>query len=84
MGVEQSHGGYPSIQLALCKKYTELHQWEDAVRCITQYIRVSPDFDGYQNLAFVYKSQQMLTTFGFKPSRIFWQRRRKSRWSTHR
>jgi tetratricopeptide (TPR) repeat protein len=54
---EQSHGGYPSIQLALGKKYTELGQWDDAVRCMRRYIRVSPDFGGYQSLAHVYKTQ---------------------------
>jgi len=54
---EQSQGGYPSIQLALGKKYTELGQWDDAVRCMRRYLRVSPDFGGYQSLAHVYKAQ---------------------------
>jgi tetratricopeptide (TPR) repeat protein len=54
---EQSHGGYPSIQLALAQKYTQLGQWDDAVRCMQRYIRVSPDVTGYQSLANVYKAQ---------------------------
>lgn len=54
---EKAHGGYPSIQIALGKKYTELKQWDDAERCLRRYIKVSPDFGGYESLAYAYKTQ---------------------------
>ncbi len=55
---EAEHGDYPTVALALGKKYTELHRWSDAIRCLRKYIAVSPDRYGYEALANVYKAQK--------------------------
>ncbi len=56
---EAEHGDYPMIALLLGKKYAGLQRWMDAERCFRRYIAVSPDYEGYEDLAKVYKSQQM-------------------------
>jgi tetratricopeptide (TPR) repeat protein len=55
---EAEHGDYPTVALALGKKYTKLQQWTDAERCLRKYIAVSPDASGYEALANVYKVQK--------------------------
>jgi tetratricopeptide (TPR) repeat protein len=55
---EAEHGDYPTVAMALGKKYTELHRWADAARCLRKYIAVSPDRYGYEALANVYKTQK--------------------------
>jgi tetratricopeptide (TPR) repeat protein len=63
---ESNHGDYPTVALALGRKYKELKQWDDAVRCLRKYVSVSPDKDGYEELAGVYwkehKQDQWLAT----------------------
>jgi tetratricopeptide (TPR) repeat protein len=54
---ETSHGDYPSVALALGEKYTKLNRWPEAERNIRQYISVSPDQRGYEDLANIYKFQ---------------------------
>jgi tetratricopeptide (TPR) repeat protein len=56
---EADHGDYPTVALALGKKYTEMRQWTDAERCLRKYITVSPDYVGYEALSQVYKNQKM-------------------------
>ncbi|HEX4125317.1 MAG TPA: hypothetical protein VHY37_11370, partial [Tepidisphaeraceae bacterium] len=54
---EASPKGYPSIEAALGKRYSELHQWQDAERCMKSYLAVSPDLAGYRALADLYQAQ---------------------------
>lgn len=54
---EQDHGDYPTVAMALGRKYASLHRWADAARCFKRYIAVSPDYTGYTSLANVYKSR---------------------------
>jgi len=56
---EQDHGDYPAVAKALGQKYAALNQWADAERCIRRYLNVSPDYDGYEILAKIYKDQDL-------------------------
>src|SRR5579864_575858 len=57
---EKSFRQSPAVLSALGKRYTELQQWDDAERCLKQYIGLSPDVVGFRLLADVYKSQGKL------------------------
>jgi tetratricopeptide (TPR) repeat protein len=54
---EAEHGDFPSVALALGTKYSDLHQWADAERCLRKYIAVSPDYAAYEALAKIYRNQ---------------------------
>jgi tetratricopeptide (TPR) repeat protein len=54
---ESEYGDYPSVALALGKKFTELKQWDNAVHSLRRYITMAPDYVGYEALAAVYKAQ---------------------------
>ena len=53
---EQDANGSPAILAALAKRYTELGKIEDAQRALTRYIRFSPDYWAYDQLAKSYKT----------------------------
>ncbi len=55
---EAQHGDYPSVSMALGLAYYHQRRWADAERCFRKYIAVSPDRDGYEDLANVFKDQK--------------------------
>ncbi|MDP9173196.1 MAG: hypothetical protein M3O30_04925 [Planctomycetota bacterium] len=52
------HGDYPTVALALGRKYAELKDWNGAEKYLRKYVTVSPDFVGYQALAGLFHDQQ--------------------------
>jgi hypothetical protein len=54
VGWEAQYGDFPTVALALGRKYEELHRWPDSERCLKKYIAASPDKVGYYALAQLY------------------------------
>ena len=54
---EQDANKSPAILAALARRYTELGKYDDAHRALVRYIRFSPDFWAYDQLAKNYKER---------------------------
>src|SRR5205823_5631714 len=57
---EKDRARHPVVLAALARKYEELKQAADQERCLQAYIRRSPDWWAYMDLAHLYRSQKRM------------------------
>jgi tetratricopeptide (TPR) repeat protein len=56
-GWERQHAAHVEVQAALAERHLAARRFDDARRCLTRYIRLSPDEFGYTRLAATYQAQ---------------------------
>lgn len=54
----KEHSQHPAVLRALAARYRQLNKLDDGAQCMEQYVKISPDQDGYARLAEIYWDQK--------------------------